>query len=225
MKLLECFAGSRSFGNEADAMEWEVCSIDIKAFDKIDIIADMEFVTINDLPFIPDVGVFMPPCTSYSIAAISHHRSMPGYIPKSDFAKKSDRLLENTIKLIKDILLVYPNFKFYIENPVGCMRKMEIMKQFDRATIYYCRYGDIRMKPTDIWTNNLKTMYNPNGWQPRKKCWNGNTKCHHEASPRGSRTGTQGLKNDYERSKNPVNLVLDILNTHALTGEELTYKQ
>lgn len=88
------------------------------------------------------------------------------------------------------------------------------MKQFDRTTIYYCRYGDIRMKPTDIWTNDLRTMYNPNGWQPRKKCWNGNKKCHHEAAPRGSKTGTQGLKNDYERSKNPEWLCWEIIATY-----------
>jgi len=214
MKLLEGFAGSRCFGQYADELGWDVCSIDIKPFDGISMVADMEFVKLCDLPFVPDIGIFMPPCTSYSIAAISHHRSMPGYIPVSDFAKKSDRVLENTITLINDILKVNPYFKFYVENPVGVMRRMAVMRQFDRTTIYYCRYGDTRMKPTDIWTNDLRTMYNPHGWQPRKKCWNGNKKCRHEEAPRGSKTGTQGLKNDYERSKNPIELVKDILNLY-----------
>jgi hypothetical protein len=200
---------------------WQVCSVDIKPFEKIDMVMDMEFINTSNLPFIPDVGVFMPPCTTYSIAAISHHRSQKGYVAVSEFAKKSDRILENTIKLIKDILKANPSFKFYIENPVGVMRKMPIMKQFDRTTIYYCRYGDMRMKPTDIWTNDLRTMYNPDGWQPRKKCWNGNKKCQHEPAPRGSRTGTQGLKNDYERSKNPPLLVMDILNTYQQCPIEL----
>lgn len=50
------------------------------------------------------------------------------------------------------------------------------------------------MKPTDIWTNDTK-------WQPFKACNNGD-KCH-VAAPRGSRTGTQGLKGAYERSKIP----------------------
>lgn len=214
MKLLECFAGSRSFGNVADEMGYEVFSIDIEPFDGITMVADMEFVTYSDLPFIPDVGIFMPPCTSYSIAAISHHRSMPGYVAVSEFAKKSDRLLVNTVKLINDILSVNPNFKFYLENPVGVMRKMKVLKNFDRATIYYCRYGDTRMKPTDIWTNDLKSLFNQNGWQPRRKCWNNNKKCHHEAAPRGSSTGTQGLKNDYERSKNPTELAKEILSRY-----------
>jgi hypothetical protein len=42
-------------------------------------------------------------------------------------------------------------------------------------------------------------------------CWNNNKKCQHEAAPRGSKTGTQGLKNNYERSKVPEELCYDIL--------------
>lgn len=101
LKILEAFAGSRSLGNIADKMGMQVFSIDIKPFDKINLVADMEFVTINDIPFVPDAAWFSPPCTTYSIAAISHHRK--GYLPISDFAKKSDRLLENTVRLIHDL--------------------------------------------------------------------------------------------------------------------------
>ena len=71
------------------------------------------------------------------------------------------------------------------------------------------------MKPTDIWTNDLKSIFNQNGWQPRRKCWNNNKKCHHESAPRGSKTGTQGLKNDYERSKNPTELAIEILSKYV----------
>lgn len=211
MNLLECFAGSRSVGKIADGKGFNVFSIDIKPFENINLVADMEFVQTGDIPFIPDAIWASPPCTTYSIAAISHHRK--GHIAVSDFAKKSDRLLANTVKLIKDFLRINPDLKFYIENPVGMMRKMPIMKQFDRATVMYCRYGDKRMKPTDIWTNNLSGLFNPEGWKPRPRCWNGNIKCQHEAAPRGSKTGTQGLKNDYERSKIPEDLCSDILNS------------
>jgi hypothetical protein len=170
----------------------------------------MEFVTTNDITFIPDIIWASPPCTSYSIAAISHHRN--NQKAKSEFAKKSDRVIANTLKLIHELLKLNHDIKWFIENPVGMLHKMPFMKgEFDRAKIYYCRYGDMRMKPTYIFTNHLKTIYNPDGWQPRKKCWNGNTKCHHEAAPRGNRTGTQGLKNDYERSKIPEELCLEIL--------------
>jgi hypothetical protein len=85
------------------------------------------------------------------------------------------------------------------------------MEQLPRTTIWYCTYGDKRAKPTDIWTNNLKSEDNLNGWQPRPQCHNGNKNCHHEPAPRGSRTGTQGLKGNYERSKIPQELCQEIL--------------
>ena len=100
---------------------------------------------------------------------------------------------------------------YYIENPRAMLRKMDFMKGMDRTTITYCSYGDTRMKPTDIFSNNIKDIFNPNGWNPRPMCFNGNTKCQHEAAPRGSRTGTQGLKGNYERSKVPKQLCIDIL--------------
>jgi len=56
----------------------------------------------------------------------------------------------------------------------------------------------MRMKPTDIWTNM--------DWKPRPMCKNGNRECHHQPAPRGSVTGTQGLKGSYERSKIPPKL-------------------
>jgi len=204
MKILELFAGSRSVGKIAEKLNYEVCSVDIKHFENIDIIKDIEFLTVKDLPWNPDVIWASPPCTTYSIAAISHHRNGP--IPKTEFAEKSDRLILNTLKLINEIGCI-----FYIENPVGMLRKMNFMKELHRATITYCSYGDMRMKPTDIWSNNIWGLRNENGWMPRPMCFNGNKKCHHESAPRGSKTGTQGLSNSYERSKIPEQLVLEIL--------------
>ncbi len=67
-----------------------------------------------------------------------------------------------------------------------------------------CKYGDNRAKPTDIWTNSTS-------WVPRKVCHNGNPDCHHERAPRGSKTGTQGRKDSYNRSKIPHELCLEIL--------------
>ena len=90
------------------------------------------------------------------------------------------------------------------------------MKGLPRTTVWYCTYGDTRAKPTDIWSNNIyNPMFNKNGWKPRSECWNGNKDCHHEAAPRGSRTGTQGLKNNHERSKIPEQLCTDIVKAQA----------
>ena len=104
--------------------------------------------------------------------------------------------------------------KYYIiENPRGLMRKMGAVEYLTRHTVTYCQYGDTRMKPTDIFSNNIYDMFNLDGWQPRPMCYNGNTKCQHEAAPRGSRTGTQGLKGNYERSIVPYELCYEILET------------
>ena len=204
MELLELFAGSRSIGKIAEQRGHKVCSVDIKQFGNIDIVKDIEFLTVKDLPFLPNITWASPPCTTYSIAAISTHRN--GQEPKTEFAEKSDRLIKNTLKLIKEIGCI-----FYIENPVGMLRKMDFMKDLERVTVTYCSYGDKRMKPTDIWSNNIKGLFNLNGWDPKPKCFNGNKNCHHEAAPRGSRTGTQGLNGNYDRSKIPEQLCKEII--------------
>ena len=76
------------------------------------------------------------------------------------------------------------------------------MQSLPRQTITYCQYGDTRMKPTDLW-GTVK------GWTPRPACKNGD-KCH-EAAPRGSRTGTQGLTGWVQRSMIPYELSKELL--------------
>tara|TARA_R110002124_G_scaffold185221_1_gene352679 strand:- start:41 stop:685 length:645 start_codon:yes stop_codon:yes gene_type:complete len=205
MKVLELFAGSRSIGKVADSLDYKVFSSDLNNFKNIDYVIDILDFDINKVPFKPDLIWASPPCTSYSIAAISHHR--PHNKPLSDFAVKSDLIVKRTLEIIKEL---NPEF-WYIENPRGMLRKQSFMKGIPRTTIWYCTYGDTRAKPTDIWTNNLRSIFNPDGWNPKPECHNGNTNCHHEAAPRGSRTGTQGVKGNYNRSIIPKLLCEEIL--------------
>lgn len=201
MKVLELYAGSRSIGKVCDSLGYEVCSVDIKQFGDIDIIKDCEFLTIDDIPFIPDMLWSGTPCTTYSLAGISHHRH-EDTTPKTEFAFKCDSMNINNLRLIQNLLKINPKMIWYIENPRAVLRKMWFMQGLNRTTVTYCSYGDIRMKPTDIWSNNIWDMFNLDGWKPRPICFNGNKKCHHESAPRGSKTGTQGLKNNHEKSKN-----------------------
>lgn len=148
----------------------------------------------------PDVIWASPPCTTYSIAAISHHRvkDCDGNLsPKSEFAKQSDQLIIHTLQLIQELNPKY----WFIENPRGGLRKMNFMKDIPRYTVTYCQYGDMRMKPTDIWTNHPNPQFKP-------MCHNGD-KCH-EAAPRGSKTGTQGLSGSVERSIIPHELCVHV---------------
>ena len=206
MKVLELFAGSRSIGKVCDKLGYESFSVDIKDFEGIDLVKDIELITPKDIPFTPDLLWASPPCTTYSLCAISHHRNMDRS-PKTEFAIKSDNLVKNTIKICQ----YYPDAKFYIENPRATLRKMQFMVGIPSAVVWYCQYGDIRAKPTDIFSNNLRSLFNPEGWQSRAKCYSGNPYCDHESAPRGSRTGTQGLKGNYERSKIPEQLCYEIL--------------
>jgi len=200
--VLELFAGSRSIGRAAESLGMNVFSVDWQPFAGINLSIDIGELKTSDVPFIPDVVWASPDCTTYSIAAISTHRD--GVEPKSDYARKCDNVNQHFISLIKHWLEINPDMVFFIENPRGMLRKMPFMQDFNRHTVWYCQYGDKRAKPTDIWTNS-KT------WVPKPVCKNGNKSCHHEAAPRGSKTGTQGKKGSYERSRIPEQLCTEIL--------------
>jgi site-specific DNA-cytosine methylase len=200
MNVLELFAGSRSIGKQAEKLGMNVFSSDINNFDNINYVVNVLDFDISKLPFKPDVIWASPPCTGFSVAAIGHHWKKEGdiFIPKTDTAKLGIELVKKTLEIINHLK---PKF-WFMENPRGVLRKMEIVKDLPMKTITYCQYGDERMKPTDIWTNSTN-------WIPRPMCKNGDT-CHISA-PRGSRTGTQGRANAYERSKIPDDLCKEIL--------------
>lgn len=201
MKVLELFAGTRSIskaferrGHKTFSIEWD------KNFKNIDLYEDINNVSAKDIIKLcdgaPDVIWASPDCTTYSIAGISHHRkkSDDGNLePVSEYAKFCDKTNKHVLDLIKELK---PKL-YFIENPRGGLRKMDFMQGIPRYTVTYCQYGDTRMKPTDIWTNHPNPNFKP-------MCKNGD-KCHTPA-PRGSRTGTQGLKSSKERSVIPDKL-------------------
>ena len=200
MKVLELFAGSRSVGKIAEELGMEVFSSDLTPFDGIHYAVSILDFDITKVPFQPDVIWASPPCTGFSVAALGHHWTggKNAYIPKTDTARLGIELVKKTIEVINHFQPKY----WFIENPRGVLRKMPFMDDLQRHTVTYCQYGDERMKPTDIWTNS-------DVWVPRPMCKNG-APCH-VAAPRGSKTGTQGRSNAYERSKIPEDLCREIL--------------
>lgn len=212
MKVLELFAGTRSIGKAFEANGHEVFSVEWdKHFENIDLYADIMTVTADDIIQRfgrPDVIWASPDCTTFSIAAISHHRrksAVTGNLdPVSEYARFCDAVNQHVLQLIKELR---PRF-YFIENPRGGMRKMTWMQGLPRYTVTYCQYEldkpveQRRMKPTDIWTNHPDPQFKP-------MCKNG-APCH-AAAPRGSRTGTQGLNGSRERSVIPAALCQHIV--------------
>jgi hypothetical protein len=200
VKVLELFAGSRSVGKIAEELGMEVFSSDLIEFEGIHYPISILDFDVTKVPFQPDVIWASPPCTGFSVAAIGHHWSggKGAYIPKTETAKLGIELVRKTIEIINHFQPTY----WFMENPRGVLRKLDVVKGLNKNSVTYCQYGDERMKPTDIWTNS-------DVWTPKPMCKNGDP-CH-VAAPRGSRTGTQGRANAYERSKIPADLCLEIL--------------
>ena len=100
MKILELFAGTRSIskaferrGHQTFSVEWD------KNFENIDLYDDINNLTpervVELCGGVPDVIWASPDCTTYSIAAISHHRrkneETGSLDPVSEYAKFCDK--------------------------------------------------------------------------------------------------------------------------------------
>ena len=204
MKVLELFAGEICIGKAFEKKGHEVYSIEWdKSHENIDWYMDIGQITVQDIIDrfgVPDVIWASPDCTTFSVAAISKHRRKEpdgNLAPISEYAKFCDMVDSHVIDLIKELLEINPNLIYFIENPRGGLRKMNFMKGLPRYTTTYCQWGDDRMKPTDLWTNHPNPRFRP-------PCKNGDP-CHTPA-PRGSRTGTQGIKGSVKRSLIPEQL-------------------
>lgn len=171
-----------------------------EATETVDIL-DLDAITLYRKYGRPDFIWASPPCTAFSVASIGHHWTggKNAYIPKTEEASFNQTLVWKTRSLISGL---NPRFGYLIENPRGLLRKLPPVQGLYRYGVTYCQYGDSRMKPTDLFGE-------VPGWEPRPMCKNGGG-CH-ESAPRGSRTGTQGLKNAAVRSMVPYELGEEIL--------------
>lgn len=216
-RVLDLFAGSRSVARALASHNVETFSVDIKAFDGIDLRCDLEFLHLGDLPWTPNLVWASLPCTSYSIAGIKWHRR--GIEPVSEFARKSDRLLARLLAIVFEL-----DVDYVIENPRGMLRKMPQMQDLPRRTVTYCTYGDRRMKPTDLWSNMFSGHDGKEPWITRPPCVPESLFCNHDRQSRSyakrkslglSRLGTQGMSGAYDRSKVPAELICEAVEASA----------
>jgi len=201
MRILDLFAG---LGGEQrrsviENMGHEYTTMDFNPEFNCDITADILNIDLDTFRELGKIDFLWasPPCEGFSVASLGHHWNRDG-TPKTERAIRGMRMVMKTIDIIEELNPA----AWIIENPRGKLRKMYFMRWFNRWTITYCQYGDNRMKPTDLWGV-------VPGWNPRPMCKNGDT-CH-IAAPRGSKTGTQGIRTYSDRSIVPLELWIEIL--------------
>ena len=197
-KMLDLFCGTKSMAKAFERAGWETYTVDWDSTFEPTLCCDVNTLTVEKIielcGGVPDFVHMSPDCSSYSVAAIFHHRKQNKATGELEAVTDYAKFCDKTNAYIVDLIVNKLKPKFYtIENPRAAMRKMNFVKGLPRYTTTYCQWGDTRMKPTDIWTN----IPNPNF-----PCCKNGDKCH-ESAPRGSQTGTQGIKGSKDRSRIP----------------------
>lgn len=196
MNTVELFSGTKSFSKVMEEHGFLAETVDNDIELDPGIVANIQAIP-NDYFLRTHILWASPPCQGFSVAVIGRNWNHD-YTPKTQSAELAMELAKKTLSIIEGSR---PKW-WFIENPRGMLRKMPFMQGLTRHTVAYCQYGDTRQKPTDIWTNAY-------WWHPKPMCKPG-AKCH-EAAPRGSRTGTQGLKGAKDRGRIPPALFEEIL--------------
>lgn len=127
MKILELFAGTQSISKAFRKRGHETYTIDWDKQFEADLHVDIGKITAKEIiklcGGVPDIIWASPDCTTYSIAAISHHRKRneeTGSLdPVSEYAKQCDRTNRHVLDLIAELK---PKI-YFIENPRGGLEK------------------------------------------------------------------------------------------------------
>lgn len=178
MNVLDLFSGLGGWSAPFKDRGHNILTVDNNKVFKPDVLADIEFLTADDLDFSPDIVLASPPCEAFSVMTVGKNWYHDG-TPKTEKAAKAIELVQATIHLIEDL---NPTF-WIIENPIGKLRKLGLLDDYQNYMITYCQYGTPYMKPTDLWG------VFPRSFIPKPKCKNGDT-CHMNM-PRGTKDGIQ----------------------------------
>jgi hypothetical protein len=161
--------------------KWKVASLDSSEASNATIRKDILLLKLEeDLEFVPDFIWASPPCQTYSNMAGGAHRS-----PRSGELELSPEALQHNFLFQKMTEIMYwakrkhPHLIVAIENPVGSLRSMPLMKEFtDKFGLYctevhYCAFGRDEKKPTMIWTNDFGLKCNLSLFTCDNKCPHG----------------------------------------------------
>lgn len=199
MRVVDLFSGLGGWSQPFLDAGHEVFRVELEAKLPAELHADILTLTAADFPWRPDVLLASPPCEGFSVMNIGKNWYHDG-TPKTDTARLALQLVDATLRLVRELEPTY----WVMENPRDKLRALPIVAGLDRRTVTICRaYYDgrppRRMKPTDLFSNR---------WPPslvlEEPCKNGEP-CH-VAAPRGSKTGTQGFGDYWEKSLIPYPL-------------------
>jgi len=185
VKVLDLFSGLNGWSDPMEARGHEVFRIDIDQQFEADAyldIADVDAV-LAALPWKPDLVLASPPCTGFTVMNIGKNWTHDG-TPKTPVARLALRLVNATLEIIDRL---QPEL-YVFENPRAKLRSLPNLKHLTRAEVTYCRLGERRMKPTDLW---FSDSWADSDLILPEACKNGNPD--HISAPRGSTTGTQGM--------------------------------
>lgn len=190
MKVLDVFSGTGGWSDP-----WLVAGHDVKRLELDAKLAEQTGaiqVDVNDTARVldllgdwrPDVVLASPPCNAFTVMRIGRNWTHDGQ-PRNQHAIDG---LTNVVSTLRLIAALAPRY-WVIENPRGKLRSLPVLAGLPMATVWYCRFGEQRAKPTDLWLNVPATLEQELR-DPKYTCANGNPD--HIAAPRGSTTSTQG---------------------------------
>ena len=148
MKLLELFSGTKSVGNVAEQLGYEVVSLDLKDADINCNILDWDY-TIYPTGYF-DVIWASPPCDTFSILRKCWTERY-GHTVET-MQTDIDNIGLPILRRTEDVINYFNPTYYFIENPQTGSMKESIDKPY--YDVDYCKYADWGYrKRTRVWTN------------------------------------------------------------------------
>ena len=204
--FLELFAGEGSMSEAFKRCGWDVVKVDNDPKRKPDFCMDVLDITPEWVAEIAPTMIWAGiDCSCFTVMTVSRYWTEDKQPKPENWGMP---LLVHTMNLIRESGVKW----WCIENPRAMMRTVPLMKSLERRTVWYCRYGHRWAKPTDLF-GPLPASFIP------KTCKNNAPDCHHERSPRGTKSGVQAGSTKEERAAYPVELCREI--AEAVTEDYL----